>query len=133
MKNLFCLISWICLQPFVQDCIFIIYNYLCLYIYIYIYKYIYIYIYIYIYMYIYMYTYISIYIYIYIYFYQGFLSRTLTTHRTPGEARELFFIRLYHFHPLTNSRTFRHSRTTLHVRWLSHILNRNACIYQTTR
>ena len=29
------------------------------------------------------------------------------------------------------SRTFRHLFATLHVRWLSHIFNRNACIYQT--
>ena len=39
------------------------------------------------------------------FFYQGFLSRTLTTHRTAGEGRGLFFLPLYHFHPLT---TFRH-------------------------
>ena len=31
----------------------------------------------------------------------------------------------------TRSRTFRHLFATLHVRWLSHIFNRNACIYQT--
>ena len=30
----------------------------------------------------------------------------------------------------TRSRTFRHLFATLHVRWLSHIFNRNACIYQ---
>ena len=35
-------------------------------------------------------------------FYQGFLSRTLTTHRTAGEGRRPLFIPLYHFHPLTN-------------------------------
>ena len=38
-----------------------------------------------------------------------------------------FFIPLYHFHRLTNIQTF----ATLHVRWLSHIFNRIACIYQT--
>ena len=37
-------------------------------------------------------------------------------------------IPLYNFHPLTN---IRHLFATLHVRWLSHIFNRNACIYQT--
>ena len=31
----------------------------------------------------------------------------------------------------TPSRTFRRLFTTLQVRWLSHIFNRNACIYQT--
>ena len=40
------------------------------------------------------------------FFYQGFLSRTLTTHRTAGERRGPFFIPLYHFHPLTNIQTF---------------------------
>ena len=36
---------------------------------------------------------------------KSFLSRTLTTHRTAGERRGLFFISLYHFHPLTNIQT----------------------------
>ena len=37
------------------------------------------------------------------------------------------------FHPTTStrSRTFRHLFATLHLRWLSHIFNRTACIYQT--
>ena len=46
------------------------------------------------------------------FFYQGFLLRTLTTHRTAGEE-------------------FRHLFSTLHVGWLSHIFSRTACIYQT--
>ena len=50
------------------------------------------------------------------FFYQGFLSRTLTTHRIAGEDRGPSFIPLYHFHPLTNIETF--------------ICN-FACIYQT--
>ena len=66
--------------------------------------------------------------YFFFFFYQGFLSRTLTTHRTAGEGRGPSFIPLYHFH---RSRTLRHLFATLHVRWLSHIFNRNACIYQT--
>ena len=39
---------------------------------------------------------------------------------------------LYLFHSTTStrSRTFRHLCATLHVRWLSHIFNCNACIYQ---
>ena len=32
----------------------------------------------------------------------------------------------------TCSWTFRHLFAALHVRWLSHIFNRNACIYQTS-
>ena len=37
---------------------------------------------------------------------------------------------LFHFTTSTRSRTFRHLFATLHVRWLSHIFNRTACIYQ---
>ena len=37
---------------------------------------------------------------------------------------------LFHSTTSTRSRTFRHLFATLHVRWLSHIFNRNACIYQ---
>ena len=38
---------------------------------------------------------------------------------------------LFHSTTSTSSRTFRHLVVTLHVRWLSHILNCTACIYQT--
>ena len=38
---------------------------------------------------------------------------------------------LFHSTTSTPSRTFRHLFATLHVRWLSHIFNSNACIYQT--
>ena len=37
---------------------------------------------------------------------------------------------LFHSTTSTGSRTFRHLFATLHVRWLSHIFNRIACIYQ---
>ena len=37
---------------------------------------------------------------------QGFLSRTLMTHRTAGEGRGQSFIPLYHFNPPTNIHTF---------------------------
>ena len=37
---------------------------------------------------------------------------------------------LFHFTTSTRSQTFRHLFATLHVRWLSHIFNRTACIYQ---
>ena len=57
------------------------------------------------------------------FFLSGFSSQTLTFHRTAGKGRRPSFIPLYHFH-------LYHS-TTLHVRWLSRIFNRNACVYQT--
>ena len=38
---------------------------------------------------------------------------------------------LFHSTTFTRSQTFRHLFATLHVKWLSHIFNRNACIYQT--
>ena len=38
---------------------------------------------------------------------------------------------LFHSTTSTCSRTFRHLFATLHVKWLSYIFNRNACIYQT--
>ena len=38
---------------------------------------------------------------------------------------------LFHSSTSTRSQTFRHLFATLHVRWLSHIFNRTACIYQT--
>ena len=37
---------------------------------------------------------------------------------------------LFHSTTSTRSRIFRHLFATLHVRWLSHIFNRTACIYQ---
>ena len=84
----------------------------------------------YIYICIYIYLHIYIYIYIYIYLYQGFLSRTLTTHRTAGERRGPSFIPL-HSTISIRPQTLRHLFASLHVRWLSHIFNRNACVYQT--
>ena len=38
---------------------------------------------------------------------------------------------LFHFTTSTCSRTSRHLLATSHVRWLSHIFNRNACIHRT--
>ena len=40
------------------------------------------------------------------FFCQGFLSRTLTTHKTAGKGRGPIFIPLYHFHSFTNIQTF---------------------------
>ena len=62
--------------------------------------------------------------------YQGFLSQTLTTHRTAGERRGPSFIPL-HSTISIRPQTLRHLFASLHVRWLSHIFNRNACVYQT--
>ena len=61
------------------------------------------------------------------FFYQGFLSRTLTTHKRVGEGADHL---LFHSTTSTRSQTFRYLFATLHVRWLSHIFIRIACIYQ---
>ena len=53
---------------------------------------------------------------------------TVTTHRTAGKGGDHL---LFHSTTSTRSRVFRHLFATLHVRWLSHIFNRTACIYQT--
>ena len=67
-------------------------------------------------------------IYIYIYIHQGFLHRhwQFTGQQGNGGAHLLF-----HSTASTRSWTLRHSFATLHVRWLSRIFNRNACVYQT--
>ena len=62
----------------------------------------------------------------YFFFYQDFLSRTLTTHRITRKGGDhLLFLST----TSTRLRTFRHLVATLHVRWISHIFNRTACIY----
>ena len=58
--------------------------------------------------------------YILYFFYQGFLSQTVTIHRTAGKGKDS-----------TRSQTLRHLFATLHVRRLSRIFNCNACVYQT--
>ena len=68
------------------------------------------------------------------FFYQGFFSQILMIHRTAGKGRGSSFVPLYHFHPLTNIAMFIYNfvcEMTLHVRWLSRIFNRHACVYQT--
>ena len=57
-------------------------------------------------------------------FFQGHWQ--LTGRQGKGEDHFLF-----HSTTSTRSRTFRNLLATLHVRWLSHIFNGNACIYQT--
>ena len=61
-------------------------------------------------------------------FYQGFLSRTLTTHRTVAEGRGDHLYSTLPFPPAHAHSDIYFS--TLHVRRLSHISNRTACIYQ---
>ena len=62
------------------------------------------------------------------FFLSGF-SFTDTDNSQDSRGRE--GIIFFHSTTSTRSRTFRHLFATLHVRWLSHIFNRNACIYQT--
>ena len=57
-------------------------------------------------------------------FYHGHWQLT----RQQGKGRDQF---LFHSTTSTRSQTFRHLFATLHVRWLSHVFNRTACIYQT--
>ena len=64
---------------------------------------------------------------LFFFFYQGFLSQTLTIHRTAGEVRGPSFIPLYHFHPLTNIETL---ICNFACEMNIIILNRNACVYQ---
>ena len=62
---------------------------------------------------------------------QFFPSQTLTIHtihRTTGKRGD---IHLFHSTISTSPRIFRHLFATLHVRLLSCIFNRNACVNQT--
>ena len=60
-------------------------------------------------------------------FYQGFLHRHwwFTLQQGKGENHLLF-----HSTTSSLSRTWRHLFAPLHVRWISRIFNRNACVYQ---
>ena len=62
------------------------------------------------------------------FFYQGFLHRHW---RFTGQQEKGGDHLLFHSATSTRSRTLRHLLATLHVRWLSRIFNRNACVYQT--
>ena len=63
-----------------------------------------------------------------IFFYQGFLHRHWRFTRQQGKGGDHL---LFHSTTSTRSQTLRHLFATLHVRWLSRIFNRNACVYQT--
>ena len=62
------------------------------------------------------------------FFYQGFLHRHRRVTGQQGKGGDHL---LFHSTTSTRSRTLRHLFVTLHVRWLSRIFNRNACVYQT--
>ena len=48
-----------------------------------------------------------------------------------GQQGKGTYYLLFHSATSTRSQTFRHLFATFHVRWLSHIFNRTACIHQT--
>ena len=70
----------------------------------------------------------SFFFFFFFFFLSGF-SFTDTDNSQDSRGREGTI--LFHSTTSTHSRTFRHLFATLQVRWLSHIFNRNACIYQT--
>ena len=61
-------------------------------------------------------------------FYQGFIHRHWRFNGQQGKGGDHL---LFDSTTSTGSRTLRHLFTTLHLRWLSSIFNRNAFIYQT--
>ena len=63
------------------------------------------------------------------FFLSGFSSQILTIHRT-GQGKRGDYL-LFHSTTSTRSRTSRHLFATLHVKWLSRIFNRKACVWQT--
>ena len=62
------------------------------------------------------------------FFYRGFLYRHWRFTGQQGKGRDHL---LLHSTTSIHSQTLRHLFATLHVRWLSHIFNCNACVYQT--
>ena len=64
----------------------------------------------------------------FLFFFLSGFSFTDTDNSQDSRGREGTI--LFHSTTSTRSRTFRHLFATLHVRWLSHIFNRTACIYQ---
>ena len=63
-----------------------------------------------------------------LFFYQGFLHRHWRFTEQQGKGGNHL---LFHSTTSTRSRTMINLFGTLHVRWLSCIFNRNACVYQT--
>ena len=62
------------------------------------------------------------------FFYQGFFHRHWRFRGQQGKEGDHL---LFHSTNSTRSQTLRHLFATLHVRWLSRIFNRKACVYQT--
>ena len=60
--------------------------------------------------------------------YQGILHRHWQFTGQQGKGGDHL---LFHSTNSTRSQTLRHLFATLHVKWLSRIFNRNACVYQT--
>ena len=69
-----------------------------------------------------------IYIYIFIYIISVFFYRHWRFMRRQGKGGDYLSFRSANS---TRSRTLRHLFATVHVRWLSRIFNRNACVYKT--
>ena len=65
---------------------------------------------------------------LFIFFLSGFSFTDTDDSQESEEESGPSFIPLYHFHPLRNIQIY---ISTLYVRWLSHIFNCTACIYQT--
>ena len=68
------------------------------------------------------------------FFFSFFFSISVFLHghwRLTGQQRKGEEYTLFHSTTSTLSRTFRHLFATFHVRWLSHIFDRIACIYHT--
>ena len=63
-----------------------------------------------------------------VFFYQVFFHRHWRFTGQQGKGGDHL---LFHTTTSTRSRTLRHLFAILHVRWLSRIFNRNACVYQT--
>ena len=63
-----------------------------------------------------------------LFYLSGFFSQTLTTHRTLGEGTGASFYSTLPLPPAHEHPDI--CFATLHVRWLSHIFNLTACIYQ---
>ena len=62
------------------------------------------------------------------FFYESFLHRHWRYIEQQGKGGDHL---LFHSTTFTSSQTLRHLFATAHVRWLSRIFNRNACVYQT--
>ena len=66
------------------------------------------------------------------FFLSGFpFTDTDDSQDSKGREGTFWDLFLFDSNTSTRSRALRHLLATLHVTWLSHIFNRNACVYQT--